>query len=273
MDAPQGLTLLLLLIVIMLPAERLLPVRRQPIWRPEITTDLLHLVATSMLSRILAAALVAVAVVVLVGLVNHLAPVRALQATVATQPGWLQFFEAMAVLELCAYWTHRASHQWHWWWRLHAVHHSATTLDWLATPRLHPLDQGLRKALKFAPLVLLGFTARTFALVAVIAPFMTFLIHANVRLAWPGPLRYLYTSPQFHHWHHSAGHPDCNYSDQFPWLDALFGTLVLPRDAFPARYGIDGPVGEAMPRSWWGQMVHPFQRIEATHDQTLPVGR
>jgi sterol desaturase/sphingolipid hydroxylase (fatty acid hydroxylase superfamily) len=181
LHAPNGLMLIALVALIMVPLERLLPVHRQPLVRPQMVTD-----------------------------------------------------------------------------GLHAIHHSSTTLDWLATPRLHFVDQGLRQTVKPLPLALLGFTKESFGLVAVIGPLLTFLIHANVRLRW-GPLRYLYTSPQFHHWHHALTPGDKNYSDQFPWLDKLFGTLHLPRGEWPTAYG----VGEPIPAGWWRQIVHPFTRLRA----------
>ena len=111
------------------------------------------------------------------------------------------------------------------------------------------------------PLVLLGFTRESFGLVAVAGPVLTFLIsHANVRFHW-GPLRFIYTSPQFHHWHHALIPINRNYSDQFPWMDALFGTLYLPRGEWPIAYGIAEPV----PPSWWRQMLHPFATLRSGH--------
>src|SRR5260370_42560318 len=37
--------------------------------------------------------------------------------------------------ELVYYWQHRASHRIHWMWATHAVHHSATNLNFLAAVR------------------------------------------------------------------------------------------------------------------------------------------
>jgi len=253
---PEGLMLLAVAIAIALPLERLLPVHRQPVLRPQVVTDGLHLVLTSALSKgffqLLFGALLATGIVAL----DRATAIEGMKAAVAAQPFWLQFVEAMVTYELFGYWSHRASHEWRWWWRFHSIHHSSTTLDWLATPRLHFVDQGLRQAVKLAPLAALGFTKASFGLVAVVGPVLTFLIHANVRLHL-GPFRFLYTSPQFHHWHHALTPINKNYSDQFPWLDALFGTLHLPRGRFPDAYGIAEPV----PASWWAQMLQPFKTL------------
>ncbi len=45
-----------------------------------------------------------------------------------------------------------------------------------------------------------------------------------------------------------------NFGGLFPWIDALFGTLLLPR-RFPRRYGIDEP----MPPGYVGQLAQPFR--------------
>ena len=49
----------------------------------------------------------------------------------------------LMLFELCGYAYHRLAHRVPALWRLHAVHHSAPTLDWLASFRQHPLEIGL----------------------------------------------------------------------------------------------------------------------------------
>ncbi len=256
--APHGLMLMTLVAVIVIPLERLLPVRRQSLLRPHMLTDGLHLVLTSAMAKLFFQLVFGLVLLTFVFGVNRLVASEGLRARVAAQPFLLQFAEAMVVYEFFGYWSHRASHEWRWWWRFHSIHHSSTTLDWLATPRLHFVDQGLRQIVKLTPLVLLGFTRESFGLVAVVGPVLTFLIHANARLHW-GPLRFIYTSPQFHHWHHALIPTNKNYSDQFPWMDALFGTLHLPRGQWPNAYGI----AEPMPASWWRQMLLPFATLRS----------
>jgi hypothetical protein len=39
-----------------------------------------------------------------------------------------------------------------------------------------------------------------------------------------------------------------------PWVDKMFGTLYLPKDKQPARYGIDQPISPVL----FGQLVEPF---------------
>jgi sterol desaturase/sphingolipid hydroxylase (fatty acid hydroxylase superfamily) len=74
--------------------------------------------------------------------------------------------------------------------------------------------------------------------------FQAVFVHANVRFRF-GPLRWVIATPEFHHWHHAnePEHVNRNYSG-FPVVDALFGTLHLPK-RWPSSYGIDEPQPEA----------------------------
>jgi sterol desaturase/sphingolipid hydroxylase (fatty acid hydroxylase superfamily) len=100
------------------------------------------------------------------------------------------------------------------------------------------------------------------------------LIHSNVRLRF-GPLRFLLASPEFHHWHHSNDREarDKNFAGQLPFLDALFGSLHMPRGQMPRTYGMDQP----MPDRYVPQLLYPFvgNRISpagaGTEERARPV--
>ena len=47
---------------------------------------------------------------------------------------------AVVVGEIGFYWGHRWSHETGWLWRFHAVHHSATHVNFLVNSRAHPVD-------------------------------------------------------------------------------------------------------------------------------------
>jgi lathosterol oxidase len=49
---------------------------------------------------------------------------------------------------------------------------------------------------------------------------------------------------------------DVNFAVHLPVIDAVFGTLHLPRDRWPARYGLAGP---PVPGGYWAQLVLPFR--------------
>ena len=94
-----------------------------------------------------------------------------------------------------------------------------------------------------------------------------FFIQANVRMNF-GPLRWVIATPQSHHWHH-AREPQAhntNFAGEFPVLDALFGTLDLPENRWPAQYGIDDPE----PTGYLRQRAWPLRSPCATGSEALP---
>lgn len=62
----------------------------------------------------------------------------------------------MVLADFVGYWLHRLQHGWPVLWRLHAVHHSSTKVDWLAGGRNHPLEGVIARTLTIAPLFLRG---------------------------------------------------------------------------------------------------------------------
>jgi sterol desaturase/sphingolipid hydroxylase (fatty acid hydroxylase superfamily) len=146
-------------------------------------------------------------------------------------------------------------------WRFHKVHHSITELDWLAAARLHPVDQAFGRACIVVPLFALGFTRGTFGALLVVFTLQAIFIHANVRFTF-GRLRYVFATPEFHHWHHSADPRayNSNFAGELPVLDKVFGTLHLPaRDGsegarWPDAYGIAEPA----PAGYFRQLSWPF---------------
>ena len=113
----------------------------------------------------------------------------------------------------------------------------------MAAHRVHPLDQILTKAASVLPVFALGFSDAAIAIFALSYQCQSLLIHSNTRIGF-GPLKWVLASPPFHHWHH-ANEPDAidkNFAAQLPFIDALGGTLFLPPQRMPARYGTDDPV-------------------------------
>lgn len=183
------------------------------------------------------------------GLLDGFGPIAAL-------PWAAQAALAVVLLDFTGYWLHRAFHR-GWLWRIHAVHHSSASLDWLSSVRVHPLGTLMRRAAQAVPFLLLGFPPLT--LVAV-TPFLTafaLLLHADVPWTW-GPLGRVLASPAFHRWHHAADGParGCNFAGLFSVWDALFGTWYLP-EVRPETLGVRG---EPVPAGLVGQLLHPVRR-------------
>jgi sterol desaturase/sphingolipid hydroxylase (fatty acid hydroxylase superfamily) len=96
----------------------------------------------------------------------------------------------------------------------------------------------------------------TAPLVAVFTTIWGYFIHANLKWRF-GWLEALIATPAFHRWHHTNdANRDHNYASTLPIYDRLFGTLHLPRDARPPRYGIDAPI----PSGLFEQLLSPFDR-------------
>jgi sterol desaturase/sphingolipid hydroxylase (fatty acid hydroxylase superfamily) len=239
--------------LIFIPLERLLALRpEQKILRRGWKNDLIYLFLNGALIKV---GLIAIIVAAFFG-AKTLVP-SSFQATVAGQPYWLQVAEVLIVSDVGFYCTHRMFHAIPWLWRFHAIHHSIEELDWLAGARVHPIDQIVTKGVSLLPIVALGFSEVVIGLYAVLYQWQSVLIHANVRIGF-GPLRWLIASPEFHHWHHSNENEarNKNFAGQLSFLDALFGTLHMPRGKVPTKYGIDQP----MPERYVPQLLYPFGR-------------
>jgi sterol desaturase/sphingolipid hydroxylase (fatty acid hydroxylase superfamily) len=244
--------------------ERLLPVRRrQPLRRSGQGTDIVHAVADEFIAAPIAAAFLAVGLAA-----AHAFVPRALPAAVSGQHPWIQWIEAVVLAEICGYWGHRWSHELPWLWRFHKLHHSIETMDWLAPNRRHPVDLVVARVVIALPLLALGFSVPTLAAPFVVRRFQGLLVHADIRLEG-GPLRWLVATPHFHHWHHAADAEgwNRNYAGQWPLVDRLFGTLVLPPHRWPTAYGLG--TSEQAPQGWLAQLCWPLTAVDAASNQEL----
>jgi lathosterol oxidase len=232
--------------------EKLVPkYPEQALLRPEWSLDLAYFAVNHL----------AIGVLLLVG--NGLAPTlfgwatnAELQMFVAGLPVWGQLVVLLFAADLVQYWTHRAFHEVPWLWRFHAVHHSVQHMDWLAGSRIHFAEAIAQRSLVMVPLWLLGPDRAALDAYVLFAAVQAVLAHANVGLPF-GPLRWVLTTPQYHHWHHGSERRalDTNYAVHLPLLDLLFGTCHLPDAHWPAEYGTTRPV----PRTFVGQLLHPFR--------------
>jgi len=235
--------------------EKLLPrYASQAILRPEWRLDLAYFAINHL----------AIGLFLLAG--NGLAPRlfgwatnAELQALVTSLPVWAQLVALLFAADLVQYWTHRAFHEVPWLWRFHAVHHSIQHMDWLAGSRIHFLEAVLQRSCVMVPLYLLGPDRAALDAYVLFAALQAVLAHANAGIPF-GPLKWILTTPQFHHWHHSSEQPaiDTNYAVHLPLYDKLFGTFHMPDAHWPAEYGTTLPV----PRSLLGQWLYPFSRSD-----------
>lgn len=232
--------------------EKLWALRReQPVFRAEWQTDFHHFIVNHMV-----VGFVLLATNLLVHKLFGWAANDGLRGWVAGLNFWVALFLIVLVADLVQYATHRAYHEVPLLWRLHAVHHSVKSMDWLAGSRQHILELLLTRTLVLAPIYVLGFSKEVIDAYIVIVGFQAVFNHANVSVRL-GPLRYLIVTPNFHHWHHSQDDEaiDKNYAAHLAFIDHLFGTAVKSDRPWPANYGV---VGDYVPNGFWKQVKFPF---------------
>jgi sterol desaturase/sphingolipid hydroxylase (fatty acid hydroxylase superfamily) len=240
--------------LLFIPIERIFPRKAdQEIFRPEWREDLFYYLVSSLMVQVLTFLTFLPAKTIL-----SATPMAALRGWVASLPLVVQFVAIMFLTDLVQYWVHRAFHRIPWLWKFHAVHHSAKSMDWMAGARMHFLEIFALRSLTVIPMFVLGFTeAAMHAYIFLVYVYSTF-VHANLgwRLRW---FEKLLVTPRFHHWHHGIEGEavDVNFAVHFPLLDRLFGTYYLPKDAWPAGYGISG---HPVPRGYFQQFKYPFVR-------------
>jgi sterol desaturase/sphingolipid hydroxylase (fatty acid hydroxylase superfamily) len=232
--------------------EKLFALRKeQPVFRPEWQTDLHHFIVNHMV-----VGFIMLATNLLVHKLFGWAAKDGIQGWVQSLPFIPAVLLIILVADLVQYWTHRAYHEIPLLWRLHAVHHSAKSMDWLAGSRQHILELIITRTMVLAPIFILGFSKDVIDTYIVIVGFQAVFNHANVSVRL-GPLRYLIVTPNFHHWHHSQDQEalDRNYAAHYAFLDYLFGTAVKSDKLWPEKYGV---LGDYMPDGFFKQLKFPF---------------
>jgi len=247
----EGAGLIVAVFVLVVPFEKMFKRHPYRIRRPGLRTDLTYALVSPIINVV---GLVAGIVVAVLAFPVWL-PALALRPLVMAQPGWLMAIEAVILIDVLIYWTHRLSHEIGFFWRFHSIHHSSERLDWISGIRAHPFD-GVIIAVPAVVLLAAGFQLEVVGVFAVVQFLIGLFAHANVR--WRlRPLHRIVMTPEFHHWHH-ANYPESihtNYSVFLPLWDIVWGTYHMPADRRPEIYGASEPFPPSVP----GQMLYPFR--------------
>jgi sterol desaturase/sphingolipid hydroxylase (fatty acid hydroxylase superfamily) len=252
MSAPVSLELiagLLLFAAVFIPLERRFPIHRQRSLRRGWSTDLIYYTVGCFVGHLSDG--LSMSAMLLIRQATHLD----FGHLAAGQPYWLQFIEIVLMADFLAYVFHRALHQVPFLWRLHRVHHTPEHMDWLANVHLHPVDKILGDCFQFTPIFLMGFSTTPMFIYTIVLAFQGFLNHSKVNVNF-GPLRFVFASPVFHHWHHANDpkHYNKNFAPHLAIFDLLFGTAHIPAgNVMPERYGIP----DNLPEDFLGQMAAP----------------
>ena len=186
---------ILALSLIFIPLELFFPKRiEQSKFHPEWRTDLVYLFKAQLLIQY-----TAVAVKMPAELFFNDLGVSNLQAFIQELPFLFQLFLAMLVADLFQYFIHRLFHQNPFMWRFHAIHHSIKHVDWIAGSRLHLVDIFITRSFSYIPLYVLGFSNDVFYVYVIIVALQAVMAHTNSRISF-GFLRYIFVTPQYHHW-------------------------------------------------------------------------
>lgn len=246
--------------LIFVPLELLLPLHaRKETFRPGVGVDVLHALVSGFLIR---SGTVATGLVL--SYACRLLVPEGIRAVVRGQVGLVQFAELLLLADLFFYAAHRLVHTVPWLWRFHAVHHSSEQMDWLATFRVHPVDQIVNSTIIAIPALALGFSATPLLAYALLYRAHAMLLHSNVRADF-GPLNRVVASPLYHHWHHAdePGAHNRNFGGQLAIWDVLFGTLY-EAEALPAQYG----TATTVPKGYVLQLLSPFLPSERRQGQS-----
>ena len=141
---------------------------------------------------------------------------------------WPMLLLAIFSFELMSYWFHRALHAFPILWRVHAVHHSDTEVDFTTTYRNHPLELYINAPLTIPVILIMGFPVEVVTAYQLLKTSISVFAHSNVRLpaGLDRALRFVLVTPDFHRLHHCSEKvfTDSNFSAAFPIYDYVFGT-------------------------------------------------
>jgi sterol desaturase/sphingolipid hydroxylase (fatty acid hydroxylase superfamily) len=249
--------------LIFLPLERLLPLHAgQKVLRRGLDIDFLHLFASGLLIRTGAFMTM---LLLSVAAVSVIPPY--IRDAIRSQSDWIEFVELLLLSDLGIYVAHRTVHSVPWLWRFHAVHHSSEQLDWLATYRVHPVDQIFTITVVAVPAIVLGFSSLPLVAYAAVYRWHATWLHSNVGIGL-GMLGKLVTTPHYHHWHHADERQayDKNFGAQLVIWDRLFGT-AYEVDRLPRIYGVGGEVAP----NYVEQLTAPFRPLLRRERRAAPV--
>lgn len=156
----------------------------------------------------------------------------------------LSYVALFVLVDLAAYWHHRAAHRIRFLWATHAVHHSATRFNLSCAIRLGWTGVVSGVVLFYLPLAFIGF--HPLAVVGAIALNLLYQFVLHTEHVPPlGPVEWVMNTPTHHKVHHASNESclDRNYGGVFIVWDRLFGTFAKAPADEELRYGLVGDEG------------------------------
>ncbi|MBD3419419.1 MAG: hypothetical protein GF398_04800 [Chitinivibrionales bacterium] len=245
--------------LVMILLERIFAYRRQPFLRPQLGQDIFWLLFNGMVWGYISAFFFNSVPGVAGGSLHaSLANFAGAFRSLSRLPFIVQALLFLVAADFIEWLVHNALHRIDALWKIHRVHHSVKTMDWICNFRFHWGENIVYKSIKFLPLALLGAKWEAILIAAVISMTVGFLNHSNINVSW-GPLRYIFNSANMHLWHHDK-FPDkpagYNFAVVFSLWDWLFGTALFP-DHPPKEIGYEGE--EWLPQNLLWRFFVPFK--------------
>ena len=201
-----------------------------------------------------------------------------------TDGPFTSFVIYLVVFDFVNYWLHRAQHQWHWWWALHAVHHSQRQMTQWTDNRNHLLDDLIGAVIWVCIAQLIGIAPTQFVAVVAITQLFENLQHANLRVTFGKWGERLWVSPRFHRLHHAIGlgHESKlkpvlstageatrvgaalgghNFGVLLPWWDVMFGTANFDMRFEPTGIRDQVEQGVDYGEGFWSQQRLGIKRL------------
>lgn len=254
-------SIFLFTLVYILVFERIIPLKQE--WKPQknvLWIDIKHLFFSVAIFDALGKT---VAIALLVYFQKYVFETSSLWNTF---PFILNYIIANLVGELLPYWYHRISHIGKHnsyisllLWKIHAIHHLPTTLNWFKTNWMHPINMFLNTLLKMGPILLLGFNEEIIFLVGITHVVIAYISHANIETE-VSFLDYIVVTPQIHHFHHSKKMEEAkNFGNIIPFWDLVFGTYYN-RKGKVYKVGVikDTKINYPKPTEYFRQLLFPL---------------
>ncbi|CAM1371506.1 sterol desaturase family protein [Tenacibaculum xiamenense] len=185
-------------------------------------------------------------------------------------PFWISLILAAIIGEFFPYVYHRYSHVGSitskssiFFWKIHAIHHIPTSINWFKTNWIHPLNTFLNVLFKMLPLLVLGFNEEILFIIGIINIVVGYLSHANIK-ANTGILDYIIITPKLHHFHHSIKLEEAkNYGNTLPFWDLVFNTYYNRKGSVD-KVGVSKSEYLQYPdiNNYMKQLLFPFQTKE-----------
>ncbi len=164
--------------------------------------------------------------------------------------------------EIVVYWIHRMDHTIGWLWSFHKLHHAPVSLNVFATDRDHPWFTFVRFFAVLGTSYAVGVAPHVLVYSGLIRGTVSCMNHWDVDFPrfqgrWPW-WAFIVSTPNYHAWHHTIHcRRGANLVEVFPLVDALFGTLEVPRgDSKTWEFGLGAE--EQLPETILGQVLSPF---------------